>query len=182
MDASSTRSIRFFAIGAHAACGHRYGGHPYDWHLDGVVDELHKYGYDVGQYDAVAYLHDVIEDTQVTEGDLLRRGVPKDVVRAVLFVTDEPGDNRKVRKALTYARVRRQKKRNSPAIRLGLVVKWADRLSNIRASHKSGDNMLWLYRKEAAEFREVYMPCERHPLANDPKFLAMVADYDKLVT
>ena len=41
---------------------------------------------------AVAYLHDVLEDTLLTEKDLLEMGIPNDIVVAVKVLTKEKGE------------------------------------------------------------------------------------------
>lgn len=66
---------RDFAIQAHG--DQRYGRMPYGYHLDQVVAklrELKHFGWDVPE-DAyvVAYLHDVLEDTDVTYEDLYQK-------------------------------------------------------------------------------------------------------------
>lgn len=38
---------------------------------------------------AVAYLHDVLEDTYITEKDLLQMGIPNDIIIAVKVLTKE---------------------------------------------------------------------------------------------
>ena len=42
---------------------------------------------------AVALLHDVIEDSDYTEKDLLNCGIPSEVVNAVLCLTKEEGED-----------------------------------------------------------------------------------------
>ena len=42
---------------------------------------------------AVALLHDVIEDSDITATDLLAEGIPNDVVEAVLCLTKQAGEN-----------------------------------------------------------------------------------------
>lgn len=42
---------------------------------------------------AAAWLHDVVEDTDVTPDDLRAAGVPDDVVAAVLAVSKRPGES-----------------------------------------------------------------------------------------
>lgn len=85
-------------------------------------------------------LHDVLEDTPATAGDLLRRGVPPEVVRAVESVSRAAGE--------TYdeliARV--------AADPLGRIVKLADNAQNL------ADNPLLarVDREKAAELRQKY--------------------------
>ncbi|MFI3190798.1 GTP pyrophosphokinase [Crenothrix sp. D3] len=42
---------------------------------------------------AVALLHDVIEDSDITAADLLAEGIPSEVVEAVLCLTKQAGEN-----------------------------------------------------------------------------------------
>ena len=42
---------------------------------------------------AVAYLHDVLEDTSLTEKDLLQMEIPNDIVIAVKVLTKEKGES-----------------------------------------------------------------------------------------
>lgn len=42
---------------------------------------------------AVALLHDVIEDSDITADDLLAEGIPSEVVEAVLCLTKQAGEN-----------------------------------------------------------------------------------------
>ncbi|MSP27516.1 MAG: GTP pyrophosphokinase [Methylococcales bacterium] len=42
---------------------------------------------------AVALLHDVIEDSDITATDLLAEGIPSEVVEAVLCLTKQAGEN-----------------------------------------------------------------------------------------
>lgn len=63
---------------------------------------------------AVAYLHDVIEDTDITSNDLLREGIPVNIVEAVVVLTKN--------KAYTYKQYLERVKKNE----LAKVVKIAD--------------------------------------------------------
>jgi len=60
----------------------------YDAHIIPVVKMITKMGYDE-EYQAVGYLHDVIEDSNgiVTAKSLIERGIPKPVVSAVELLT-----------------------------------------------------------------------------------------------
>lgn len=97
---------REFAIQAHG--DQMYGDKPYVSHLDDVVAVLDThFKRAIPELLAVGYLHDVLEDTSVTAGTLFEQFGPN-VALAVQFCTDEPGPNRKTRKAATYARCRAQ--------------------------------------------------------------------------
>jgi (p)ppGpp synthase/HD superfamily hydrolase len=97
-----------FAYAAHEAIGHRrrYTNLPYTTHLENVAQIVIVAG-GSDEMVAAAYLHDVLEDTQVTE-IVLRDFFPKEVCDMVVDMTDTPkqeGLNRKSRKELDRARL-----------------------------------------------------------------------------
>jgi (p)ppGpp synthase/HD superfamily hydrolase len=138
------QQARTFAIDAHSE--QRYGDHPYSFHLDAVAALAASYGEEAV---VVAYLHDTVEDTQVTIEEITGKFGPK-VAACVGLLTDEPGANRKERKAKTYAKLAEVRGPNE----LALVVKAADRLANVRACLADRKQDLWqLYRSEHAVFK-----------------------------
>ena len=141
---------RDFAIAAHG--DQRYGVNPYSVHLDAVTEIVSPYGEDA---QVIAYLHDVVEDTPV-KIDVIREQFGDKIAACVSLLTDEPGVNRKERKARTNAKLQAV----STEMNLALVVKAADRLANLRASAESSDaSKLQMYRREHAPFREaVFRP------------------------
>lgn len=164
--------IRAFAAKAHE--NDRYGDQPYTVHLDAVVAVLREFGHTDPLTLAVGYLHDTVEDTPTTILDILRLTGSTLIAQAVRFLTDEDGPDRATRKLLTYSRC---KVCEGEYARVGRVVKWADRIANLRESVRSGnERMLRLYRKEDAAFREAYTP--RTPIVGlDP----MVEEYANLI-
>lgn len=141
---------RAFAVAAHG--DQMYGDQPYSVHLDAVAAILLPFG-EVAQ--VVGYLHDVIEDTDVS-AERLRAEFGERVAKLVSFVTDEPGANRRERKARCNAKLAAVSTEDV----LALVVKAADRLANLRASAAGGaDSKLGMYRREHADFRQAaYRP------------------------
>ncbi|HEY9109613.1 MAG TPA: HD domain-containing protein [Roseateles sp.] len=138
------QTARDFAIAAHG--DQMYGDRPYSFHLDAVADLAAPYG---AEAVVIAYLHDTAEDTQATIGEIESRFGPK-VAACVALVTDEPGANRKERKAKTYAKLAAVRGVNE----LALLVKVADRLANVRACIQDRKQSLWqLYRGEHVAFR-----------------------------
>lgn len=123
-----------------------YGGKPYSYHLDMVAGYVESYG---AEYITAAYLHDVVEDTDVTLEDIEQIfGV--DIKEALYYLTDEPGTNRKDRKKLT------NQKFSTCNNNVALVVKAADRLGNMSTAQGS---LLAMYMREYADFRaSVYRP------------------------
>ncbi len=145
---------RAFAIAAHA--GQLYGDRPYLSHLDAVAESVSRFGR-IAQ--VVAYLHDIVEDTDATLvsvrelfGDL--------VADCVDLVTDSPEMSRRERKAAAHERLAGV----TGSKELALIVKSADRLDNLINCLHSGDLKRWeMYLREHEAFlAAVYRPglCE----------------------
>lgn len=62
------------------------GGVPYILHPIAVAD-----GVETAEQKIVAYLHDVIEDTNITAGDLLAAGFPDNIIEAITVITKKDG-------------------------------------------------------------------------------------------
>lgn len=141
---------RKYALRAHG--GQKYGEEPYVNHLDEVVLLLAPYG-ETAQI--VGYLHDVVEDTEVTRVQI-STDWHDPISRLVGLVTDEHGRNRRERKDLTNDKLRRVTGLDTTA----LIVKAADRLANLRRSAKDvAGGKLDMYRREHPAFREAaYRP------------------------
>lgn len=133
-----------FAMKAHGE--QKYGDEPYIVHLEAVVANLESYG---EKAQIIGYLHDVIEDTEVGYQDV--KNVFGDLIaNCVAIVTDEEGQNRKERKARTYKKMSKV----TGELELALIVKAADRLANIRACVKDGnERLLSMYKGEHPVFR-----------------------------
>ncbi len=147
---------RAFALRAHD--GQMYGARPYSWHLEAVAELLAPYG---AQAQVIAYLHDIVEDTAVSDDEVNARFGPF-VGECVGLLTDAPGATRAERKAQTYARLATV---SGPA-ELALVVKAADRLANVRSCVADRRQRLWeIYRHEHRAFRAAaYRPGLCEPL------------------
>jgi len=186
MHATPIILARLMAHAAHATTGQMYGDKPYIHHLTDVVGILTEFGFTEELATQVGYLHDILEDTRVTPEVLRQTGFSADVVRGVEFCTDEPGENRKTRKALTYARVRQDVLAypNEPWLLAGLAAKWADRISNLRAATRDNPGLLKMYRKEWEAFRNAYMPPEfafGDDVDTTKKWNHIVVEYDRLI-
>lgn len=133
-----------FAIKAHGE--QKYGDEPYIVHLEAVVANLESYG---EKAQIIGYLHDLIEDTDVSYQDV--KNVFGDLIaNCVAIVTDEEGHNRKERKARTYKKMSEV----TGELELALIVKAADRLANIQACLKYGnERLLNMYKDEHPVFR-----------------------------
>ncbi len=132
---------REFAIRAHGE--QRYGDQPYSVHLDAVAAIAGP------AYEAIAYLHDVLEDTEAS-ADEIERLFGGEVRRSVELLTDPDGPNRATRKRLLHERLRAA----GPELHGALVVKAADRLANLRESAANNPGLLAMYRREHEAFRE----------------------------
>ena len=148
---SMITKAKAFALEAHK--DQTYGDLPYDYHLKEVVKNvLGSASYKnvpFGEQDSVvaaAWLHDVVEDTDVTLNDI-RDQFGGRVARIVDFCTDEPGENRKERKAKTLKKI-------AKAPSYAKLVKLGDRLANMRASIEN-PGMSKMYRKEFPQFIKI---------------------------
>lgn len=116
------------AAKSYAICKHEsqlYGSHPYSFHLESVANLVINFG---EQITIIAWLHDVLEDTSATYNEVKELFGAR-VADCVLQLTDEPGDTREARKEKTHLKLANTKKQHLDA----LIVKTADRLSNVRA-------------------------------------------------
>jgi len=166
------RLIRSLAVLMHGE--QQYGDRPYVEHLDAVVGVLQRFGIHDEEILAAGYLHDVLEDTDLTfEGLEVLVGEP--VAALVDACTDGEGPNRKARKERVYQMI--------PQYPRARMVKLADRVANIEASlahhHRHRKNLTEMYRKEQAEFRRRLT--EKLPLVKDGKVEAMFDYIDQLL-
>jgi guanosine-3',5'-bis(diphosphate) 3'-pyrophosphohydrolase len=161
---------RAFAIKAHA--NQKYGEHPYSYHLDQVAALARPYGEEAV---AIAYLHDTAEDTEATIPEIESKFGSK-IASCVSLLTDEPGANRKERKAKTYAKLAAVHGPNE----IALLVKAADRLANVRACVKDRKQSLWqVYRGEHEAFRSAaYRPGLCDPLWSELETLLSESAFD----
>jgi (p)ppGpp synthase/HD superfamily hydrolase len=143
------RDAERFAVEAHA--DQSYGTEPYTVHLQAVVTIVREAAPHDAIAEAVAWLHDVVEDTPVSVADI-EIAFGDAIAAAVASLSDPPGSNRRERKALLHEHLRTLDA-TSPTQRVTLLVKAADRLANVRACASSGDARVGMYRKEHAAFR-----------------------------
>lgn len=140
-----------FARIAHA--NQRYGDGPFhSEHLARVVATLEAFGESDPVKLAAAWLHDAVEDTDVTVEDV-RRDFGDDVADLVWRLTDEPAGSRRERHAKTHLKIRER----ADAVR----VKLADRIANVEASIEQKSNLYGMYRSEHKHFlADLYRPGE----------------------
>jgi hypothetical protein len=142
---------RQFATEAHQRIDQRrkYSGQPYQEHLKAVASLVAEVS-DDAETIAAAWLHDTVEDTPATFGDLEREFGPT-VARLVSELTDvsRPGDgNRAVRKAMD----RNHTAQASPRAK---TVKLADLTDNCRDICRHDPGFARVYLAEAAALLEV---------------------------
>ncbi|MGK7939912.1 MAG: HD domain-containing protein [Crocosphaera sp.] len=141
--------------------GQQYGNFPYHHHLQAVVNILIEFGGTLNNPKTApilvaAWLHDSLEDTSLTYNLILNQ-FGQEVADIVDAVTDEPGKNRKERKALTYVKTRKNEK--------AIILKLADRIANVRASQLDNPKKLKMYTKEQQDFEQALKPYSMSPLS-----------------
>lgn len=144
-------TARTFAITQHGS--QMYGDKPYSYHLDRVAEIAKQfmptYWDELEQTEALAlaYLHDVGEDTQVGAEEIIALFGAK-IEGLVDNISDEAGPTRKERKRKTWHKIRRDKK--------SVFIKLCDRLANVSEGGK-----LDMYRNEMSLFEAaLYVPGE----------------------
>ena len=155
------QKARDFAINAH--WGQMYGAFPYVEHLDDVANICKKYN--MPEYVVcAAYLHDVVEDTDVTANQVSDE-FGYEVATLVYAVTDAETDleledllKEGYSKEAAKAAIRKDKKvKTYPKILAhphGVQLKLADRIANLRSSMKSKDpRMFKMYKEEHDDFK-----------------------------
>jgi len=140
-----------FAMAAHAAVGQKckYTGEDYIHHPVQVANIIYSRGYP-DEMLAAAYLHDVVEDTQVTI-ELIKKEFGKCIATLVAGLTDisKPEDgNRAVRKEIDRQHTARQ----SPACK---TIKLADLISNSKSILQHDKEFAKVYLKEKQLLLEV---------------------------
>jgi (p)ppGpp synthase/HD superfamily hydrolase len=121
--------------------GQLYGVLPYTHHLAAVEEVLREFGETRDELLVAAWLHDIVEDTDVKLRDV-EEHFGAEVALLVGAVTSEDGENRKIRNALTYPKIRET---GVDAVRLKL----ADRIANVR----HGGSSVSMYLKEHKNFK-----------------------------
>lgn len=128
------------AVRAHGE--QRYGDRPYVDHLSAVVAVLNDYDFG-SDYVAAGWLHDVLEDTSVTETDI-RVAFGERVAKLVEAVTG--GGDRATHVSSIYGKI--------AAYPDAAVVKLADRIANVEAC-APGDRHSLRYFRENEGFTAV---------------------------
>ena len=119
--------------------GQVHGTRPFMMHLTEVVNTLHEFGYLDDDLTAAAWLHDVVEDTEVLIEEIYSTFGNRigDLVDAL---TDGEGATRVEKKQKPYSTI--------PNVPGAVIVKLADRIANVRHTIAEGP--------PAARYRETY--------------------------
>jgi (p)ppGpp synthase/HD superfamily hydrolase len=151
---------RTYATAAHAAVGQRrkYSGVPYIVHPIRVADIVEQFG---GTNDMVsaAYLHDVVEDTGVSIGNIssMFGGVISIIVAGLTDVSKPEDGNRAVRKAI-------DREHSEKATWESQFVKCADIIDNSKDIGDNAPEFNIVYRKEMAALLEVMQKVRNEPI------------------
>lgn len=124
-----------------------YDNKPYMFHVEAVVNNVKKVT-NSNQAIILAYLHDVVEDTDFTYDDV-KHNFDDNMAYLVNILTDEEGHNRKERKRKTNEKLSKV----SEKYKVALIVKISDRLANLEHSKLIGNkSKLNMYLKENDDF------------------------------
>jgi hypothetical protein len=143
--------FRVFAIRCHGK--QMYGEMPYASHLALVEHYLVDHGYTEHHYQASAWLHDVLEDTDASIDKIHQNYGP--IVAGIVFSCTGEGLNRKARVQSIYAKLSKYP--------LAAPVKVADRLANMIIAYSTARNTydtekLEMYLSEWDGFRKHVFP------------------------
>lgn len=125
----------------------KYGDKPYMFHVEQVVS-LVKRKNGTNEEIILAYLHDVVEDTNFTI-EQVKQVFGERMAKLVSILTDEDGDNRKERKRKTNIKLSKVSEEYYSALK----VKMCDRLCNVKSSiFNNLQNKIKMYASENEEF------------------------------
>lgn len=124
----------------------RWGGEPYITHPERVAA---NFGLDRPSECIVAWLHDVVEDTNITLKDLFKEGFPEYILDAIDSVSKRDGES--------YTDFIRRVAKN----KIGLDVKMADLCDNLSAGIGPGSL------KDKYELALVYLKCYKSMVYSD---------------
>lgn len=133
------RWAKFYASIKHANQVYSLGL-PYTHHLEKVEEVLIRFGITDDALLDAAWLHDIIEDTGTKPKEITEL-FGKRVCELVFAVTNEKADNRKLRAALTYPKIRHTEG--------AVCLKLADRIANV----EHGGKLVSMYKQEYEDFR-----------------------------
>lgn len=126
----------------------QYGEYPYTTHLRQVAQVLRDCGYVQRGWAAVAWLHDVLEDTDY--GYTRLRNDFGDYIAQLVFKVSGFGANRKLKQANILHKI--------AGDREACILKAADRIANLEFAARTKSRYRQGYLKERAEFDKVVVP------------------------
>jgi len=151
------KKARDFASEAHY--GQLYGDDlPYTHHLYMVDRELTKAGVRSSVLRSAAWLHDVIEDTPVTQAEV-RREFGAEIADIVQRLTNPLGGNRAWRHSQSYPKIA-----DHPG---ATTVKLADRCANIIHGVRTKSSLVSMYIREHDKFLDAMLPMSSWQLSPD---------------
>ena len=127
--------------------GQKYNNFDYMYHIMkvvGVGEELLSQHPSFSTIKELLYCHDLKEDTDVTDEELLEFVSPM-VLDWINRLTDKPGKNRKERHLNTYYLIRE--------VEIAVLGKLCDRIANMRACIEFSSDKGKMYLKEADSFK-----------------------------
>ena len=148
-DKDIVRKAFIFALEAHG--DQRYDRFPYAYHLYSTVEILKFYGFHSKDLVAAAWLHDVLEDTDVHYSEIKNQFGPY-IAELVYALTDEVGRNRHEKYEKTKGKL--------ASYVDALPVKLADKIANVEASKQYPEKGLYKVYKEA--FPKFYEDFKNH--------------------
>jgi len=131
-----------FTITAHGS--QKYGNDPYLVHLQAVQDKAREFT-DNEEILACAFMHDILEDTNATEAEVIALVGPNAYL-VIQCLTDKPGKNRRERHLNTYWILRQ----NVTALFVKLCDRWCNQQNVIDTNNSK---LIQMYRKEYMEFK-----------------------------
>jgi len=143
----NTIELRDYVINKHGAQKYGKGENekPYIFHIDMTYEESLSHGLP-SVVSRACLGHDLIEDTDATYEDLVTVFGEAEAT-IIQAVSDEPGSNRKERKAKTYPKIK-----STPN---ATPVKLCDRIANLKACLEFKQQGLFdMYSKEHTEFKD----------------------------
>lgn len=129
---------------------HTYGNFPFICHLTDVAHHTQRFT-DDSEVIAAAWMHDLVEDCDVTLGNMEMWGFSYMTRSIVDLLTDPEGANRKEKKANMYKRY--VEGETNYIYQSARLVKCCDRLSNMRFSYQTGNmKKMQMYHDEFSVF------------------------------
>lgn len=169
---------RAFAALKHGDQRRKYSGEPYVVHLDAVVDVLRSHGIDTAAVLAAAYLHDTVEDTDTTIGEIVEHfGEGGELV---YWLTDAEKGKRKMRKLMSAWRLGR-------APWEAKLIKLADLIDNTDDICRKDRHFAPIYLGEKLKILEMMERADGEALTRLPLYRAAarigtLGEYDRELT